>query len=216
MIKKDIQKKTTVLFCMVITFLSVGFFIGLVGLFAGCKSKDTTLKSKTNQSTEIQNNISQSNTSTSETHKTESAKESSKDKINTDTNENTSIIQNITEYDTDKPIDPATGKHPVKKEITNHINSEKGTKQASQSESQSNKDKSEQTKKKDESTNKDKSVLKENTQSDVSLKEDTGLNWYQEACIWFTSLVLVALALYLGIKYRGKILAFVRKIIFKI
>lgn len=42
------------------------------------------------------------------------------------------------------------------------------------------------------------------------------LNWYQEACIWFTSLVLVALALFLGIKYRGKIFAFFRKIIFKI
>lgn len=40
------------------------------------------------------------------------------------------------------------------------------------------------------------------------------LNWYQEACIWFTSLVLVALALYLGIKYRGKILAFFRKMVF--
>ena len=191
-------------------------FIGLVGLFSGCKSKDTTLKSKTNQSTEIQNHISQSNISSSATVKTESSKESSKDKINTDTNENTSIIQNIVEYDTDKPIDPNTGKHPVKKEITNHINSEKGTKQASQSESQSNKDKSEQINKKDESNILDKSGLKENTQSNIDLKEDTGLNWYQEACIWFTSLVLVALALYLGIKYRGKILAFVRKIIFKI
>lgn len=42
------------------------------------------------------------------------------------------------------------------------------------------------------------------------------LNWYQEACIWFTSLVLVALALYLGIKYRGVIFSFFRKLIFKI
>lgn len=41
------------------------------------------------------------------------------------------------------------------------------------------------------------------------------LNWYQEACIWFASLVLVALALYLGIKYRSKILAFFRKIVFR-
>lgn len=189
--------------------------MALVGLFSGCKSKDTTLKSKTNQSTEIHNNISQSNTSTSETVKTESSKESSKDKINTDTNENISIIQNITEYDTDKPVDPNTGKHPVKKETTNHINSEKGSKQTSQSDKKSDQTKSDQTKKKDESTNNDKSVLKENTQSDVSLKENTGLNWYHEACIWFTSLVLVALALYLGIKYRGKILAFFRKIVFR-
>lgn len=42
------------------------------------------------------------------------------------------------------------------------------------------------------------------------------LNWYQEACMWFTSLVLVALALYLGIKYRGVIFSFFRKLIFKI
>ncbi|SHE29292.1 hypothetical protein [Dysgonomonas macrotermitis] len=41
------------------------------------------------------------------------------------------------------------------------------------------------------------------------------LKWYQEACIWFTSLVLVALALYLGIKYRGKILAFFGKLVFR-
>lgn len=51
---------------------------------------------------------------------------------------------------------------------------------------------------------------------DTIIKEVNRLNWYQEACIWFTSLVLVALALYLGIKYRGKILAFFRKLIFKI
>lgn len=42
------------------------------------------------------------------------------------------------------------------------------------------------------------------------------LKWYQEACIWFTSLVLVALSLYLGIKYRGVIFSFFRKLIFKI
>ena len=42
------------------------------------------------------------------------------------------------------------------------------------------------------------------------------LKWYQESCIWFTSLVLVALALYLGIKYRGKIFDFFRKMVFKI
>lgn len=42
------------------------------------------------------------------------------------------------------------------------------------------------------------------------------LKWYQEACIWFTSLVLVTLALYLGIKYRGKIFSLFRKLIFKV
>lgn len=42
------------------------------------------------------------------------------------------------------------------------------------------------------------------------------LNWYQEASVWFTSLVLVALALYIGIKYRGKIFSFFRKLIFKV
>lgn len=42
------------------------------------------------------------------------------------------------------------------------------------------------------------------------------LKWYQEASVWFTSLVLVALALYLGIKYRSKIFAFFRKLIIKI
>ena len=191
-------------------------FIGLVGLFAGCKSKDTTLKSKTNQSTEIQNNISQSNTSASETLKTESSKESSKDKINTDTNENTSIIQNIVEYDTNKPIDPNTGKHPVKKETTNHINSEKGSKQTAQSDKQSDQTKSDQTNKKDESNNIDKSGLKQNTQSDIDLKEDVGLNWYQEMSVWIVSIGFGCLFLWLVYKYRDKIKIFIRKLLFKI
>lgn len=54
----------------------------------------------------------------------------------------------------------------------------------------------------------------------VPIKGDTiytnKLNWYQEACVWFTSLVLVALALYMGIKYRGKIFSLFKKMIFKI
>lgn len=54
----------------------------------------------------------------------------------------------------------------------------------------------------------------------VPIKGDTvytnKLNWYQEASVWFTSLVLVALALYIGIKYRGKIFSFFRKLIFKV
>ncbi|WP_242052320.1 hypothetical protein [Dysgonomonas sp. GY75] len=41
------------------------------------------------------------------------------------------------------------------------------------------------------------------------------LKWYQEACIWFTSLVLVALALYLGIRYRSVIFSLIKKLIFK-
>lgn len=42
------------------------------------------------------------------------------------------------------------------------------------------------------------------------------LKWYQEACIWFTSIVLAILVLYLGIRYRGKIFSFFRKMIFKV
>lgn len=42
------------------------------------------------------------------------------------------------------------------------------------------------------------------------------LKWYQESCIWFTSLVLVALALYLGIKYRSGIFKFIRKWVFRV
>jgi hypothetical protein len=42
------------------------------------------------------------------------------------------------------------------------------------------------------------------------------LKWYQEASVWFSLLVLVALALYLGIKYRGKIFSFFLKLFFKI
>lgn len=41
------------------------------------------------------------------------------------------------------------------------------------------------------------------------------LKWSQEACIWFTRLALVGLVAYLGIRYRGKIFSFFRKLIFK-
>ena len=42
------------------------------------------------------------------------------------------------------------------------------------------------------------------------------LKWYQEASVWFTSIVLIALAVYLGIKYRGKIFSMFKKMIFKV
>lgn len=40
------------------------------------------------------------------------------------------------------------------------------------------------------------------------------LKWYQEACIWFTSIVLLALATFLGIKYRSKIFSIIQKMFF--
>ncbi|MBN9303493.1 MULTISPECIES: hypothetical protein [Dysgonomonas] len=67
---------------------------------------------------------------------------------------------------------------------------------------------------------KDTVNLKDTIHIPYPVKGDTievnKLKWYQEACIWFTSLVLVALALYLGVKYRGVIFSFFRKLIFKI
>lgn len=67
---------------------------------------------------------------------------------------------------------------------------------------------------------KDTVNLKDTIHIPYPVKGDTielnKLKWYQEACIWFTSLVLVALALYMGIKYRGVIFSFFRKLIFKI
>ena len=67
---------------------------------------------------------------------------------------------------------------------------------------------------------KDTVNLKDTIRIPYPVKGDTvyinRLKWYQEACMWFTSLVLVALALYLGIKYRGVIFSFFRKLIFKI
>ena len=47
-------------------------------------------------------------------------------------------------------------------------------------------------------------------------KEVNKLKWYQEACIWFTSLVLVVSALYLGIRYRSRLFSFFRKLLIKI
>ncbi|MBK5722392.1 hypothetical protein JGH11_16065 [Dysgonomonas sp. Marseille-P4677] len=40
------------------------------------------------------------------------------------------------------------------------------------------------------------------------------LKWYQEACIWFTSLVLFALFAFLGIKYRSIIFSIIKKMFF--
>jgi hypothetical protein len=50
----------------------------------------------------------------------------------------------------------------------------------------------------------------------IPVKGDTvevnRLKWYQEACIWFTSLVLA----FLGIRYRSVVFSFIRKFILKI
>lgn len=54
----------------------------------------------------------------------------------------------------------------------------------------------------------------------VEVKGDTvyisEIKWYHEASVWFTTLVLVALAIYLGIKYRSTIFSFFKKLIFKL
>ena len=67
---------------------------------------------------------------------------------------------------------------------------------------------------------KDTVNLKDTIRIPYPVKGDTievnKLKWYQEACIWFTSLVLFALGLYLSIKYRSVIFSFFRKLIFKI
>lgn len=196
------------------------FLIGLavitvILLLIGCKSKDSSVKSKYKAETEIKNDIYENHVSISDSQSTESIKDSEISNIDIQTNENTSIIQNIVEYDTDKPIDPNTGKHPVKKETTNYINSNKEQKENSQSEKNSDQSKSENSNKKDISSIVDNSALTKKEESEVSIKEEKSLTLYQEACIWFTSLVLVALALYLGIKYRGNIFSFFRKLIFK-
>lgn len=40
------------------------------------------------------------------------------------------------------------------------------------------------------------------------------LNWYQEFCIWFTSATLILVSLYLGFRYRKKIISLFNKLIF--
>lgn len=49
----------------------------------------------------------------------------------------------------------------------------------------------------------------------IEYKEVNKLTWQQEACIWFTKMLLIALSIYSLIKYRKKIMSLLRKLIFK-
>jgi hypothetical protein len=42
------------------------------------------------------------------------------------------------------------------------------------------------------------------------------LKWWQEACCWFTGLISALLSIYIGLKYKSKIIAFFGKLFFKI
>lgn len=195
------SRKTADIITYIISFIVIVFL--LIG-FVGCRSKDTTLKSKSTQNIDIQNNRTQTKSSTSESQKSETEKENIKSKIDTDTNEDTSIIQSIVEYDTSQPIDPNTGKHPVKSETTNIINSNKGSKQRSESDNLSENIKNEQNRSKDELFDVDKSKLKENTSSDIEQTLKTGLNWYEEMSVWIVSALLIVLVIWLIWKFKLK------------
>lgn len=161
----------------------VSVVASLVLLFTSCRSKDTTLKTASAINTEVNNNISDSTDIVSNTVKEQSQKESSKDTVTTNANENTSRVDYSVEYDTDKPIDLVTGKHPIKKETTSYINTNKVTDQKKLSES--NKEQSifeiSSTRFKRILSDQSKSKLKYSEQSE--LEEKSHLNIFQRILI---------------------------------
>ena len=83
-------------------------YLLVIILFFACTTKKSVQKSNTEQNTEQSNDISDTRASQLE----------SKKKVIDQSKANTKLVVKTTNYDTSKPIDPATGKPPVSSETT--------------------------------------------------------------------------------------------------
>ena len=101
-----------------------------------------------------------------------------------------------TKYDTDKPVDPTTGKHPVKEENEININKETEVKETQNSHQKKENTSSVKTK--------DKSKTKAETQIQLKEEKETGLKWYQKMFIAIGASCLIGFFIWLFIKIKFK------------
>lgn len=88
------------------------FFVLLLSLITGCKSSKPLVSTSSDIQTveQVQKDI------VSSINETETEQSSRRETQTVDEEETTIIFR--TDYDTDKPVDPITGKHPIKSETT--------------------------------------------------------------------------------------------------
>ncbi len=156
-------------------------------LFTACKTpQKTTSKIQQDQETEVKKDIQISD----EKLVTEIANQV----IDRLTNETTEINLTSTEYDTDKPVNPTTGKPPIKKESDLKISNQKTVDEKVCTEI-----------KKDSvshATTNDNSILKEKTTVDSKEVIKTGLRTWQKVLMVIGGFSIVVLILFLIIKFK--------------
>lgn len=114
------------------------FLIGFVALLSSCRAKETTIKTITDTKINLSENNTTSIDTQTNTQRQETSNEADSKKTEINQSEDLSITHKTIKYDTDKPIDPTTGKHPIKEETLTIIN--KQTKEESKQSQQSTKD----------------------------------------------------------------------------
>lgn len=101
-----------------------------------------------------------------------------------------------TKYDTDKPVDPATGKHPVKEENEININKETDVQEMENIHKEKDSVSSVQTQ--------DNSQIKAKTDIKTKASTETGLKWWQKAFIAIGAFCLIGFSVWLFIKIKFK------------
>lgn len=101
-----------------------------------------------------------------------------------------------TKYDTDKPIDTATGKHPVKEENEININEETDGHETENIHQEKDSASSVQTQ--------DNSQIKAKTETKTKEIKETGLKWWQKTSIAIGSSFLIGFSIWLFIKIKFK------------
>lgn len=101
-----------------------------------------------------------------------------------------------TKYDTDKPVDPATGKHPVKEENEININKETDVQETENIHQEKDSVSSVQTQ--------DNSQIKTKTEIKTKEEKQTGLKWWQKMFIAIGASCLIGFSIWLFIKIKFK------------
>lgn len=116
----------------------ITFLVLFIILLSSCRSKESTIKSNTETKNNVSQNTANSVDTQNEVQTSENVKESQSKETQSNQIEDVSITHITVKYDTDKPIDPTTGKHPIKEETLTTIN--KQSKEESKQSEQNNKE----------------------------------------------------------------------------
>lgn len=164
-------------------------FISMVLLLGSCKAPQKTVTElKQKEDIAIKNDIVTSD----DQHLSELA-----DKImQRIINERMNIGIKNTKYDTDKPSDPTTGKHPVKEENEINISKETDVKETEANRKEKDSVSSSQTQ--------ENSQIKAKTDTEANEETEIGLKWWQKTFIAIGASCLGGFVIWLIIKIKFK------------